>query len=165
MTRSCVAAWQNDDFWQKHTKCGKEWENGRDGRVMGGGAGGWVDQHAAFLIGRGIKTLDLRVRRQNETAMKLAIVLEAHPKVRGKSVSGRAESRDSRAERRVISFGGCKAGFRFFVSPTLAIESNQGCEADGCRGVAGMRDSILHLALAPGGCILEEWSLFVGLPA
>ena len=49
-----------------------------------GRGGGWGGQHAAFLIGRGIKTLDLRVRRQNETALKLARVLEAHPKVGGK---------------------------------------------------------------------------------
>eukprot|EP00271_Cylindrocystis_brebissonii_P014189 TRINITY_DN35459_c0_g1_i1.p1 TRINITY_DN35459_c0_g1~~TRINITY_DN35459_c0_g1_i1.p1 ORF type:complete len:536 (-),score=68.88 TRINITY_DN35459_c0_g1_i1:1020-2627(-) len=43
--------------------------------------GGVVDPHAAYLILRGIKTLDLRVQRQNETALRLARYLEAHPKV------------------------------------------------------------------------------------
>lgn len=43
--------------------------------------GGVVDPHAAYLILRGLKTLDLRVRRQNETAMELAQTLEKHAKV------------------------------------------------------------------------------------
>lgn len=43
--------------------------------------GGVVDPHAAFLLLRGLKTLDLRVQRHNETALRLARALEAHPKV------------------------------------------------------------------------------------
>jgi cystathionine beta-lyase/cystathionine gamma-synthase len=34
-----------------------------------------------FLLARGIKTLDLRVQRQNENALYLAQALEKHPKV------------------------------------------------------------------------------------
>lgn len=40
-----------------------------------------VDPQAAFLIERGIKTLGLRVKQQNETALAVARYLEAHPKV------------------------------------------------------------------------------------
>lgn len=43
--------------------------------------GGVVDPHAAHLIGRGMKTLALRVARQNETALAVARALEAHPAV------------------------------------------------------------------------------------
>lgn len=43
--------------------------------------GGCLDPHAAFLFERGLKTLGLRVRRQNDTAMALARALEAHPQV------------------------------------------------------------------------------------
>lgn len=43
--------------------------------------GGVVDPHASYLLLRGMKTLDIRVARQNETALKLARELEAHPKV------------------------------------------------------------------------------------
>ncbi|CAI7759614.1 unnamed protein product [Closterium sp. NIES-54] len=43
--------------------------------------GGVVDPHASYLILRGLKTLALRVRRQNETAMELALALSTHPKV------------------------------------------------------------------------------------
>ncbi len=39
------------------------------------------DPHAAMLIGRGMKTLSLRVSRQNETGLAVARALEAHPAV------------------------------------------------------------------------------------
>ena len=40
-----------------------------------------LDPHAAFLILRGLKTLGLRVSRQNATALEIARVLEKHPRV------------------------------------------------------------------------------------
>jgi hypothetical protein len=40
-----------------------------------------LEQNAAYLILRGLKTLSIRVRQQNATALKLARTLEAHPKV------------------------------------------------------------------------------------
>lgn len=43
--------------------------------------GGVIDAHAAYLVLRGMKTLDLRVRCQNESALKLAHRLEGHPKI------------------------------------------------------------------------------------
>jgi cystathionine beta-lyase/cystathionine gamma-synthase len=43
--------------------------------------GGSMDPHAAFLLHRGMKTLALRVRYQNESAMKIARFLEAHPAI------------------------------------------------------------------------------------
>ena len=43
--------------------------------------GSVLDPHAAFLIMRGLKTLSLRVARQNENALALAKALEQHPKV------------------------------------------------------------------------------------
>ena len=44
--------------------------------------GGVMDPHAAFLLLRGIKTLALRVERQNENALRVAEFLAQHPKVR-----------------------------------------------------------------------------------
>ncbi|MFQ5614806.1 MAG: trans-sulfuration enzyme family protein, partial [Anaerolineae bacterium] len=40
------------------------------------------DPHTAYLLIRGLKTLGLRVRQQNETALKVARFLESHPAVR-----------------------------------------------------------------------------------
>jgi cystathionine beta-lyase/cystathionine gamma-synthase len=44
--------------------------------------GGVLDPHACFLLHRGMKTLAVRVRYQNESALKIARFLESHPKVR-----------------------------------------------------------------------------------
>ena len=40
--------------------------------------GGTLDPHTAFLLQRGIKTVFLRVRHQNESALKIAKFLESH---------------------------------------------------------------------------------------
>ena len=44
--------------------------------------GGTMDPHAAWLLLRGIKTLAVRVERQNLNALRIAQFLERHPKVR-----------------------------------------------------------------------------------
>lgn len=43
--------------------------------------GGSMDPHQAFLLHRGMKTLALRVRHQNESALRIAQFLEKHPAV------------------------------------------------------------------------------------
>lgn len=47
-----------------------------------GTLGAICDPHNAFLLGRGLKTLALRVERHNHGALALARMLEQHPKVR-----------------------------------------------------------------------------------
>lgn len=51
-------------------------------REARGVLGAVLDPHAAFLIARGIKTLNLRVERQNRTAHALALELERHHRVK-----------------------------------------------------------------------------------
>lgn len=50
-------------------------------RDLRGVLGGICDPHAAFLVGRGLKTLSLRVERQNASALALAERLEKHPRI------------------------------------------------------------------------------------
>ncbi|HXT23167.1 MAG TPA: PLP-dependent aspartate aminotransferase family protein [Thermoanaerobaculia bacterium] len=50
----------------------------RKAEMVGGGC---LDPHAAFLVGRGMKTLVLRVERQSATATRLAEMLAAHAAV------------------------------------------------------------------------------------
>ncbi len=50
----------------------------RDSR---GVLGGVVDPQNAYLLDRGIKTLGVRVRQQNQTALAVARYLEAHPRI------------------------------------------------------------------------------------
>src|SRR5437667_2577593 len=44
--------------------------------------GGTMDPHAAFMLLRGLKTLAIRVERQNESALRIAEFLARHSKVR-----------------------------------------------------------------------------------
>jgi cystathionine gamma-synthase len=50
-------------------------------RSMHNVLGGVMDPHAAYLLLRGLKTLELRVQRHNQTALRLAKALEEHPKI------------------------------------------------------------------------------------
>lgn len=69
--------------------------------------GNVVDPHAAFLIERGIKTLGLRVRQQNETALRIARYLENHPKIERVWYPGLASHPDYEvACRQLTGFGG-----------------------------------------------------------
>lgn len=43
--------------------------------------GGTLDPHAAFLLHRGMKTLALRVKQQNDSALAIAQYLEKHPAI------------------------------------------------------------------------------------
>jgi cystathionine gamma-synthase len=44
--------------------------------------GGLIDPHCCYLLLRGLKTFPLRVKKQNESALKIAEYLEAHPRIR-----------------------------------------------------------------------------------
>ncbi len=69
--------------------------------------GGSLDPHAGFLLARGIKTLALRVRAQNATALSLASFLEGHPKVASVNYAGLASHPDhARARELLGGFGG-----------------------------------------------------------
>ncbi len=69
--------------------------------------GGVLDPHACFLLHRGMKTLAVRVRYQNESALKIARFLEAHPKVRQVNYPGLESSPDHlRACELLDGFGG-----------------------------------------------------------
>lgn len=50
-------------------------------RQSQGMLGGILDPHAAYLLDRGLKTLALRVQKQNQSAQAVAEYLDRHPKV------------------------------------------------------------------------------------
>jgi cystathionine gamma-synthase len=69
--------------------------------------GGVLDPHGAFLLARGLKTLPLRVRRQNETALHVARLLEADPRVRRVFYPGLESHPDhALAKEQMSGFGG-----------------------------------------------------------
>ena len=44
--------------------------------------GGTIDPHCCYLLLRGLKTFPLRVKKQNESALKIAEFLESHPRIK-----------------------------------------------------------------------------------
>jgi len=69
--------------------------------------GGSLDPHAAFLLARGMKTLALRVRAQNETATALARSLAANPRVAAVNYPGLESHPDHAHAREFLGgFGG-----------------------------------------------------------
>ena len=72
--------------------------------------GGSMDPGAAYLLIRGMKTLDVRVRRQCETAMTVARWLERHPKVARVHYPGLVSHPDhALAKRQMRAFGAMMA--------------------------------------------------------
>ena len=69
--------------------------------------GGVMDPMSAFLTLRGLRTLDLRIQRQNENAMKIAGFLETQDKVEAVHYPGLASHPDHDiAKRQMTGFGG-----------------------------------------------------------
>ena len=69
--------------------------------------GGCMDPHAAFLLNRGLKTLALRVRYQNESTLRVARFLQARPEVERVNYAGlESHPRHARARDLFSGFGG-----------------------------------------------------------
>jgi cystathionine gamma-synthase len=86
------------------------------------------DPFSAYLLVRGIKTLALRVARQNENAQRIAEFLEAHPKVERVHYPGlKSHPQHDLARRQMSGFGGVVS---FEVRGDLAAASRL---VDACR--------------------------------
>ena len=69
--------------------------------------GGSLDPHAAFLLHRGVKTLALRVKCQNDGALQIARFLEKHPRISRVNYPGLESHPDhARAKRLFDGYGG-----------------------------------------------------------
>ena len=135
--------------------------------------GGSLDPHACFLLHRGVKTLALRVRHQNRSALEIARHLEAHRAVRNVSYPGlKSHPQHKRATDLfdgyggMLSFeleGGAEASRRFMdqvtlacIAPSLggvetlltrpAITSHAGLSADD-RDRLGITDALMRLSV------------------
>lgn len=95
--------------------------------------GGSLDPHAVSLLHRGVKTLALRVRYQNQSALQIARFLAAHPAVAQVNYPGLADHpQHQRAADLLDGFGGMlsfelKGGLaaaeRFIRQVTLAVHA------------------------------------------
>jgi cystathionine beta-lyase/cystathionine gamma-synthase len=95
--------------------------------------GGSLDPHACFLLHRGLKTLAVRVRYQNESTLKIAKFLEKHSAIKKVNYPGlENHPRHQRARELfdgfsgMLSFelkGGIQAAKRFIQNTTLPISA------------------------------------------
>jgi len=95
--------------------------------------GGSLDPHAAFLLHRGVKTLFVRVRYQNESALEIARFLEGRSEIARVNYPGlESNSSHDRAKRLFEGFGGmlsyeltggANAAKRFIASTELPIKA------------------------------------------
>ena len=93
--------------------------------------GGCMDPHAAFLLNRGLKTLALRVRYQNQSTLRIARFLQAHADVARVNYAGlETHPRHARARELFEGFGGVlsfelrgspERADRFMKSTTIPI--------------------------------------------
>jgi cystathionine beta-lyase/cystathionine gamma-synthase len=80
--------------------------------------GGALDPHACFLLQRGLKTLAVRVRYQNQSALELATFLAGHPRVRTVNYPGLpAHPHHARAR---AWLGGCSGLLSFELAGDVA---------------------------------------------
>ena len=135
--------------------------------------GGTLDPHACFLLHRGLKTLALRVRHQNASALAIARFLEGHPEVAKVNYPGlESHPRHDRARKwfqgcgGLLSFelqGGVPAAARFFervelpaVAPSLggpeslitrpATTSHAGLTPE-ARAAQGISEGLIRLSV------------------
>ena len=95
--------------------------------------GGSLDPHACFLLHRGLKTLAVRMRHQNESALKIAKFLEKHSAIKKVNYPGlESHPRHQRASELFDGFSGMlsfelndgvQAAERFIQNTTLPISA------------------------------------------
>jgi cystathionine beta-lyase/cystathionine gamma-synthase len=118
--------------------------------------GGSLDPHACFLLYRGLKTLALRVRQQNDSALALARLLEGLPAVTAVNYPG-LESHPRHARARelfdgfsgMLSFelrGGLEAARRFMKAVRLPVIAPS---LGGLETLATLPATTSHLGLKP----------------
>lgn len=101
--------------------------------------GGALSPWDAFLLERGIKTLALRVARQNDNANKLAHYLDSHPTIEKVHYPGlAAHPQHELAKRQMKGFGGM-----------ISFEVKGGIQA-GIKLIEGVK--LITLAVSLGGC-------------
>lgn len=83
--------------------------------------GGSMDPEAAFLLIRGMKTLEVRVERQSENAMKVAKFLANHSKVARVHYPGLASHPDHALAKRQMRRYGAMMAFELKGSPKASL--------------------------------------------
>ncbi|OEU67422.1 MAG: cystathionine beta-lyase [Desulfobacterales bacterium PC51MH44] len=139
--------------------------------------GGSLDPHACFLLHRGIKTLAIRIKHQNESAFKIAKYLENHPAIKIVNYPGLESNPGHRRARDLfdgyggmLSFelkGGVEAAERLLQNITLPINAPSlgGVESLITRPVTTSHSGMSHKELQSLGISDSLVRLSVGIEA
>jgi len=123
----------------------------QEARGLLGGMGG---PHDAYLLIRGLKTLPLRVRQQNESASRISEFLDAHPKVSRVFYPGLASHPDHAvAVKQMSGFGGV-------VSFEVAAD-----KAGTSRFIDALQIPYIGPTLGGVESIVQQQALFISLKA
>mgnify|MGYP001812900601 FL=1 len=118
--------------------------------------GGIMDPMTAFLALRGMQTLELRIQRQNESAMKIAAFLEQHDKIKTVYYPGLAAHPDYEiARRQMTGYGGMLSfeidgdfeGTKLFMDSMKVIKL--ATSLGGVSSLANQPITNTHVALSP----------------
>jgi cystathionine gamma-synthase len=96
-------------------------------RAALGVLGGITDAHSAWLLLRGLKTLALRMERHNQSALRVARWLEAHPRVRRVWYPLLESHPDHDTARRTLRGGGGVVTFELDTDLDGAIRFTDAC--------------------------------------
>ncbi|MFK8115177.1 MAG: PLP-dependent aspartate aminotransferase family protein [Rubripirellula sp.] len=100
--------------------------------------GAVLDPFSCFLVSRGLKTLDVRVREQSKTALQLALWLQSHPRIKEVLYPGLESHRDHAVAARLLK-GGFGAMVTFELDGTIQ-QTAKACEST----------ELFHLAVSLG---------------
>ncbi|MCM2371219.1 trans-sulfuration enzyme family protein [Aporhodopirellula aestuarii] len=107
--------------------------------------GAVLDPMSCFLVSRGLKTLDLRIREQSATAMKLATWLETHERVRSVIYPGLDSHPQSRMARRLFDENLADDQKRFGAMITFELDGSLETVRNVCQNTR-----LFHLAVSLG---------------
>lgn len=107
--------------------------------------GAVLDPMTCFLISRGLKTLDLRVREQSATAMRLAQWLESHERVRAVLYPGLASHPQAARARQLFDAGLTDEAKRFGAMITFDLDGDLETVKKFCGST-----QLFHLAVSLG---------------
>ena len=139
--------------------------------------GGSLDPHACFMLHRGIKTLAVRIKHQNESAFKIAKYLENHPTIKIVNYPGLESNPGHRRAQDLfdgyggmLSFelqGGVEAAERLLQNITLPISAPSlgGVESLITRPVTTSHSGMSHKELQSLGIADSLVRLSVGIEA
>lgn len=100
--------------------------------------GAVLDPLSCFLVARGLKTLDLRIREQSATALRLAVWLQTHPRVKSVLYPGLPSHPQHQMATKMLDGG-------FGAMVTFELDGSIGQTAKACESTR-----LFHLAVSLG---------------